>query len=60
MVTYFAHQTEDNKKVFCQLLGKLYIPDEVDDDKLRTLHLLVTNLKVVRTFIFPLVCISLN
>lgn len=40
--------TEDDKKGLCQLLGKLYIPDVVDDDKIRTLHLLLQNLRTVR------------
>lgn len=35
---------EDDKKALCQLLGKLHIPDVVDDDKLRTLKLLCHNL----------------
>ena len=25
--------TGDDKKVLCQLLGKLYLPDKIDDDK---------------------------
>lgn len=40
--------SEDDKKALCTLLGKLYIPDEVDDDKIRTLKLLMANLRVVR------------
>lgn len=36
--------TEDDKKALCQLLGKLYIPEAMDDDKLRTLKLLMHNL----------------
>ena len=31
------------------MLGKLHIPDEVDEDKIRTLKLLVNNLQRVRT-----------
>jgi len=38
----------DNRKVLCQLLSKLYIPDEADDDKIRTLKLLMNNVKSVR------------
>lgn len=30
------------------MLGKLYLPDEVDDDKVRVLKLLLTNLRSVR------------
>ncbi|OBZ78081.1 Condensin complex subunit 3 [Grifola frondosa] len=36
---------KDDKKALCQLLGKLYIPDVVDDDKIRTLKLLMHNLQ---------------
>ncbi|KAJ7746625.1 nuclear condensing complex subunit [Mycena metata] len=32
---------KDEKKVLCQMLGKLHIPDEVDVDKVRTLKLLI-------------------
>ena len=39
----------DDKKVLCQALGKLYLPPETaDDDKIRTLKLLVTNLRTRR------------
>lgn len=41
-------RTEEDKRSLCQLLGKLYIPDEVDDDKIRTLKLLMTTLRSVR------------
>lgn len=40
---------EEDKKTLCQLLGKLYLPDQVDDDKLRSLKLLIHNLSSVRT-----------
>ncbi|KAH7929985.1 ARM repeat-containing protein [Leucogyrophana mollusca] len=36
---------KDDKKVLCQMLGRLHIPDTVDDDKIRTLKLLVHNLR---------------
>lgn len=39
---------EEDKKTLCQLLGKLYLPDQVDDDKLRSLKLLIHNLSSVR------------
>lgn len=39
---------EEEKKVLCQLLGKMYIPPEIDDDKIRTLKLLIHNLRLVR------------
>ncbi|EGO03950.1 hypothetical protein SERLA73DRAFT_165497 [Serpula lacrymans var. lacrymans S7.3] len=35
---------KEDKKVMCQLLGRLYIPDTVDDDKIRTLKLLLSSL----------------
>lgn len=39
---------EDDRKVFCQLLGKLYLPEKVDEDKLKTVKLLMYNLHSVR------------
>ncbi|GJE85117.1 condensin complex subunit 3 [Phanerochaete sordida] len=36
---------KDDKKALCQLLGKLHIPDDVDDDKIRTLNLLMITLR---------------
>ncbi|KAJ7284629.1 nuclear condensing complex subunit [Mycena rebaudengoi] len=42
--------TKEDKKVLCQMLGKLYIPDEVDDDKIRTLKLLMHTLTLRRPF----------
>ncbi|KAH9837531.1 nuclear condensing complex subunit [Rhodofomes roseus] len=36
---------KDDKKALCQLLGKLYLPDVVDEDKIRSLKLLVQNLR---------------
>jgi condensin complex subunit 3 len=41
--------TEDEKKILCQLFGKLYIPETIDDDKVRTLKLLMYNLQSVST-----------
>jgi hypothetical protein len=38
----------EEKKVLCQLLGKLFVPETVDDDKLRTLKLLIHRLRTVR------------
>ncbi|CCM04766.1 uncharacterized protein FIBRA_06956 [Fibroporia radiculosa] len=37
--------TKDDKKTLCQLFSKLYIPEELDDDKLRTLKLLTYSLR---------------
>lgn len=40
---------EDDKKVLCQALNKLFLPPETDDDdKVRTLKLLVHNLRTRR------------
>ncbi|KAI0674717.1 nuclear condensing complex subunit [Trametes maxima] len=40
---------KDDKKALCQMLGKLYLPDEVDDeDKVRLLKLLLSNLRTRR------------
>lgn len=49
VMTYALHfrPSEDDKKALCQLLGKLHIPDILDDDKLRTLKLLTHNLRSV-------------
>ncbi|KAI0063895.1 hypothetical protein BV25DRAFT_1823946 [Artomyces pyxidatus] len=41
---YHKDMEKDDKKVLCQVLSKLYIPPEVDDDKIRTLKLLMHNL----------------
>lgn len=38
---------EEDKKVLCQVLGRLYLPETVDDDKIRTLKLLVQNVFTV-------------
>jgi condensin complex subunit 3 len=38
---------EEDKKVLYQVLGRLYLPDKVDDDKIRTLKLLLHNLNSV-------------
>ncbi|KAG2156923.1 nuclear condensing complex subunit [Suillus bovinus] len=35
---------KEDKKVLYQVLGRLYLPDKVDDDKIRTLKLLLYNL----------------
>jgi hypothetical protein len=38
---------EEDKKVLCQVLGWLHLPKTVDDDKIRTLKLLVHNVFMV-------------
>ncbi|EKM57502.1 uncharacterized protein PHACADRAFT_90256 [Phanerochaete carnosa HHB-10118-sp] len=49
LFTHCLHlDIEEDKKALCQLLGKLYIPDEVDDDKIRTLKLLMITLRTRR------------
>jgi condensin complex subunit 3 len=42
-----AEIAEEDKKVLYQVLGRLYLPDKVDDDKIRTLKLLLHNLNSV-------------
>ncbi|CAL1698734.1 unnamed protein product [Somion occarium] len=39
---------KDDRKALCLLLGKLYIPDTIDDDKIRTLKLLMHNIRARR------------
>ncbi|KAI0073109.1 ARM repeat-containing protein [Panus rudis PR-1116 ss-1] len=39
---------KDDKKALALLLGKLYIPESMDDDKVRTLKLLMQNLRARR------------
>ncbi|KAG5635107.1 hypothetical protein H0H81_012436 [Sphagnurus paluster] len=36
---------KEDKKVFCQLLGKLYMPDPVEDDKIKQLKVLLHGLR---------------
>ncbi|KAH9922432.1 nuclear condensing complex subunit [Fomitopsis serialis] len=45
---YSKELEKDDKKALCQLLGKLYIPDTVDEDKIRSLKLLTQNLRARR------------
>ncbi|KAI6000302.1 nuclear condensing complex subunit [Pisolithus orientalis] len=35
---------KEDKKVLCQVLGRLHLPDTADDDKIRTIKLLIHNL----------------
>ncbi|KAI6131286.1 nuclear condensing complex subunit [Pisolithus croceorrhizus] len=35
---------KEEKKVLCQVLGRLHLPDTADDDKIRTIKLLIHNL----------------
>ena len=47
MMTGILERVGEDKKGLCQLFGKLYIPDVIDDDKIRTLKLLIHNLRAV-------------
>ncbi|KAF8317697.1 hypothetical protein DL93DRAFT_527157 [Clavulina sp. PMI_390] len=40
-----AEMLKERRKSYVQLLSKLYIPEEIDDDKLRTLMLLISYLR---------------
>lgn len=46
--------TEDERKLLCQLLPKLYIPDEIDDLKIKCLLVLIESLKLVCPTLIPL------
>jgi len=37
-----------DKKLFCQTLSRLYLPDDTDENKLRTLKFLMNSFKQVR------------
>lgn len=37
-----------DKKLFCQTLSRLYLPDDVDENKLRSLKFLMNSFKQVR------------
>jgi hypothetical protein len=39
---------EEDKRVLCQMLNKLHVPDVVDDYRIRSLKLLMDNLRAVR------------
>lgn len=53
--------TEEDKKVLCQVLGRLHLPDAADDDKIRTIKLLICNLGTVRLFcMFPPIAVWTN
>ena len=43
------HGDVEEDKVLCQILGRLRLPETVDDDKVRTLKLLVHNVFTVRS-----------
>ncbi len=40
--------SEEDKRVLTQMLSKLYLPETVDDDKVRTLKLLIYSVQTVR------------
>jgi len=53
--------TEEDKKVLCQVLGRLHLPDSADDDKVRTIKLLICNLSTVCLFhMFPPIAVWSN
>jgi condensin complex subunit 3 len=42
-------EAEDERKLICQLLNKLYVPPTIDDWKMRTLLVLISNVAEVGT-----------
>jgi len=46
-MTSFVSNEGENKKVLCQLLSKLHLPEVVDENKIRTLKLLIHNVQAV-------------
>jgi len=48
-----TYRLGDDKKVLCQMLAKLYIPEVVDDVFIRRLKLYLDTVKMVR---YPLSC----
>lgn len=43
------HCTEEDRKLFCQHLGKLHFPDKMDEVGVRTIMLLVESIQEVRS-----------
>ena len=41
---------DDERKALCQLFSKLYLPEEVDENKLRILKLFITTIRTRRPF----------
>jgi len=50
---YHGGGLEEDRKVLCQVLGRLYLPETVDDDKIKTVKLLVHNVFTVRHSLLP-------
>ncbi|KAF8163123.1 nuclear condensing complex subunit [Crassisporium funariophilum] len=46
--TLFEKDLKEDKRVLCQLLNRLYIPDVVDDYKIRSVKLLIDHLRTRR------------
>lgn len=46
MTSFVAYEGE-NKKILCQLLSKLHLPDVVDEHDIKTLKLLIYNVQSV-------------
>ncbi|KAI5479984.1 condensin complex subunit 3 [Pseudohyphozyma bogoriensis] len=44
----FTQEQKDERKLLCQLLPKLYIPDEIDELKIKSLLTLIASLKLNR------------
>jgi hypothetical protein len=42
---------EDARKAWCQLLGKLYIPESIDENRSKNLLLLISQMSQVRSHI---------
>jgi len=46
MTSFPTHEGE-NKKILCQLLSRLHLPEVVDENKIKTLKLLIYNVQSV-------------
>lgn len=54
LTTNHPRVAEDERKLLCQLLPKLYIPEEIADLKVKSLLWLVASLKVVSCSVLTL------
>lgn len=50
-LTLLSPAAEDERKLLCQLLPKLYIPEEIADLQVKSLLWLIASLKVVSGFV---------
>lgn len=46
-MTSFPTYKGESKKILCQLLSKLHLPEAVDENKIKTLKLLIYNVQSV-------------